>query len=138
MKNLTLLFAIGLTLFTSCTKEESYEPIEEQTIDSVYVLNQFEGSSTWESMLIDELQNTAARTYSINDGDNAHTDGYYVPSSRDAMTITWSGTQTSNGARGGAGIIQATPNFSFHFVMETECVTVQGNQAVYGGTITQV
>jgi hypothetical protein len=54
------------------------------------------------------------------------------------MTITWSGTQTSNGVSGGAEIIQATPNFSFHFGMETECVTVDGKEAVYGGIITQV
>jgi hypothetical protein len=138
MKNLTLLFALGLTLLTSCSKDDSLEQTELQTIDSVYVLNQFEGSTTWESMQIDELQNSANLAYSIIDGDNAHTDGYYVPSSRDAMTITWSGTQTRNGTRGGAEIRQATPNFSFHFVLETECVTVDGNQAVYGGTITQV
>jgi hypothetical protein len=138
MKNLTLLFALGLILLTSCSKDDSLEQTELQTIDSVYVLNQFEGSTTWESMQIDELQNSANLAYSIIDGDNAHTDGYYVPSSRDAMTITWSGTQTRNGTRGGAEIRQATPNFSFHFVLETECVTVKGNQAVYGGTITQV
>jgi hypothetical protein len=138
MKNVTLLFVLGVTLFTSCTKEESYQPLEEQTIDSVYVLNQFEGSSAWETMLVDELQNTAARTYSINDAENAQTNGYYAPNSRDAMTITWSGTQTRTGARGGAEIRQTTPNFSFHFILETECVTVNGNQAVYGGTITQV
>jgi hypothetical protein len=138
MKNVTLLFALGLILLTGCTKDESYEQIEEQTIDSVYVLNQLEGSSTWETMLVDELQNTAARTYSTNDGENAHTDGYYTPSSRDAMTITWSGTQNRNGALGSAEIRQSTPNFSFHFVLKTECVTVDGNQAVYGGTITQV
>ena len=138
MKNVTLLFVLGVTLFTSCTKEESYQPLEEQTIDSVYVLNQFEGASAWETMLVDEAQNAAHRTYLINDGIDAHTDGYYVPTSRDAMTITWSGTQNGNSVRGGAEIRQATPNFSFHLVLETECVTVDGNQAVYGGTITQV
>lgn len=138
MKKFTLLFALGLTLFTSCTKDESYQTIEEQTVDSVYVLNQFEGASNWETIIPDETQNAAHRTYLINDGENAHTDGYYVPSSRDAMTITWSGTQTTNGVRGGAEIRQTTPNFSFHFVLETECVMVDGNQAVYGGTITQV
>ncbi len=138
MKKLTLLFAIGLFLVVGCTKDESYKQIEEQTIDSVYVLNQLDGSSTWETMLIDELQNSAVRIYSKNDGDAAHTDGYYVPASRDAMTITWSGTQNRNGPHGSASIQQSTPNFSFHFVLETECVTVDGNQAVYGGTITQV
>ena len=138
MKNLTLLFALGLILLTGCTKDESYEQIEEQTIDSVYVLNQFDGSSAWKTMLIDEMQKPTARTYSTDDGAIAHTDGYYVPTSRDAMTITWSGTQNENGARGTAELRQSTPSFSLHFVLETECVMVDGNQAVYGGKIIQV
>jgi len=138
MKKLTLLFALGLFLVVGCTKDESYKQIEEQTIDSVYLLNQLEGSSTWGTMLIDELQNSATRTYPENDGDDVHTDGYYVPSSRDAMTITWSGTQNINGGHGIASIQQSTPNFSFDLVLETECVTADGNQAVYGGTITQI
>lgn len=138
MKKLTLLFALGLILLIGCTKDDSLKQSELQTIDSVYVLNQLDGSSTWETMLIDELQNSAVRTYSKNDGDNAHTHGYYVPGSRDAMTITWSGTQNINGAYGSASIQQSTPHFSFHLVLETECVMVDGDQAVYGGTITQI
>ena len=138
MKNFTLLFAIGLILLTGCTKDESYEQNEEQTIDTVYVLNQFDGSATWETMLIDEMQKSIAKTYSIENKENAHTDGYYLPAARDAMTITWSGSQNGNAVRGNAEIQQSTPNYSFHFVLETECVMVDGNQAVYGGIITQV
>ena len=139
MKNLTILFALGLILFTSCSKDDSLEQTELQTIDSVYVLNQFAGSAAWESMLIDQSQNSANLAYSINNGIDAHTDGYYAPTSRDAMTIVWSGTQNGSGARrGSATIKQSTPNFSFHLDLETECITMDGNQAVYGGTITQV
>ena len=138
MKNLTILFALGLILLTGCTKDESYEQIEEQTIDYVYVLNNSDGSFNQEAMQKDERQKPTAITYSTNDGVNAHTDGYYTPSSRDAMTITWSGSQNGYRTSGSTEIKQSTPNFSFHFVLETECVTVDGNQAVYGGTITQI
>jgi hypothetical protein len=137
MKNLTTLLVLSLIILTGCTKDGSLEQTELQTIDSVFALNQFDGSATWEALQIDELQNSADRTYSTN-GENAHANGYYQPTSRDAMTITWSGTQNGNGARGSARIQQSTPNFSFHLVLETECVMVDGNQAVYGGTITQV
>ena len=119
MKNLTILFALGLILFTSCSKDDSLEQTELQTIDSVYVLNQFAGSAAWESMLIDQSQNSANLAYSINNGIDAHTDGYYAPTSRDAMTIVWSGTQNGSGARrGSATIKQSTPNFSFHLDLE--------------------
>ena len=138
MKNLTLLFALGLILVTGCTKDESYKQIEEQTINSVYVLNQLDGSPAWETILIQDLQNSSTRTYFKNNGNDAHTNGYYVPASRDAMTITWSGTQTINGGHGMASIQQSTPNFSFDIILETECVTMDENQAVYGGVITQV
>ena len=138
MKNLTLLFALGLILVAGCTKDESYKQIEEETINSVFVLNQLDGSSSWETMPTHELQNSANRTYFKNNGNDAHTNGYYAPASRDAMTITWSGTQTINGGHGMASIQQSTPNFSFDLVLETECVTADGNQAVYGGTITQI
>ena len=94
MKTLiTLLFALGLTLFTSCTKDESYQPIEEQTIDSVYVLKQFLGSTTWEAILMNELQKPTVAHF-IDYKDSHRTYGYYVPALQDAMTITSAGSQT--------------------------------------------
>ena len=123
----------GLILLTGCSKDDSVEQIEEQTVDHVYVLNQFNETSTWETMVLDE---SLERTDLPND--NAHTDGYYMPTNRNGMTITWSGTQNQNGTYGRAEFKQITPNFSLHFNLETECVTVYGNEAVYGGRITQV
>ncbi len=134
MKNLTLLIALGFILITSCSKDESLEQTDLQTIDSAYVLNQFNEASYWDTMVLEEHQ----RSIDYLNSNNAHTDGYYQPSSRDGMTVTWSGTQNHNRARGRADIKQTSPNINFHFVLETECVMVNGNQAVYGGTITQV
>ena len=132
MKNLILPIALAVILLTACSKEEFVEQIEEQNIDSVYVLNQFNGAATWDTMLVDEMQRGTMHI-------TAHTDGYYQPNTQNGMTITWSGTQFESGSsKGEAELKQTTPNFSFHFYLETECVTVQGNEAVYGGTITKV
>ena len=139
MKNITLLFALGLILFTSCSKDDSLEQTELQTIDSVYVLNQFNDSATWDSQVLDNSQNGA--NYSYEDPNityRAHTKGHYSQPSRDGMTLQWDGTTTIQGFQGRAVFKQATPNFSLHFNMETECITVDGNEAVYGGIITQV
>ena len=39
MKNLILSMTAGLILLTGCSKDDSVEQIEEQTVDHVYVLN---------------------------------------------------------------------------------------------------
>jgi len=134
MKNLILPIALAAILLTACSKEESVEQFEEQNIDSVYVLNQFNETSYWDTIVLDESQRSSSNSNDII----AHTEGYYLPASRNEMTITWSGDQTENSARGSAEIIQITPNFSFHFILDTECVMAEGDEAVYGGTITQV
>lgn len=134
MKNSIFLIALTAIILTSCSKDESVEQFEEQNIDSVYVLNQFGETSYWDTMEVDEQ----ARSTDYTTNNNVHTEGYYQPSSQNGMTISWSGTQTHNRARGRADLKQTSPNINFHFVLETECVMVNGNQAVYGGTITQV
>ncbi len=135
MKNLILTIALGLFLLTACSKEESLEQRELQTTDSVYVLNQFNEASYWDTMVLNESRSSdeynSIQRVSI-------TKGHYSPTTRDAMTIEWTGTQTELGSTGRAVIKQSTPNFSFHFNLETECVRVDGNKAVYGGVITQV
>ena len=139
MKNLTLLFAIGLILLTGCSKDETFEQVEEQTIDTtVLVLEKVDGKYIWEAMPINELQKGTALKYDKVDGTSAHTNGYYESTNRDNTIISWSGTQTYGGVRGSAEVKMTAPDYSFQFAMETECVTVNGNEAVYGGVITEI
>jgi len=68
-----------------------------------------------------------------------HTEGYYQPISRNGMHITWTGTQFEDGSKRGSAVLkQISPDTNFHIILETECITVNGNEAVYGGTITQI
>ncbi len=137
MKNLTLLFALGFILLTSCSKEESVEQFEEQTNDIVYVSKQYQGKSIWETMEIDVKDNNPYSNTTDPRG-YGFTNGLYNPPNRNPLLITWNGTRDANGSRGSAEIQMTTPSYSFHFIMETECVTVIDNVAMYGGLITQV
>lgn len=135
MKNLILTTALGIILLTGCSRDDSIEQIEEQTTNSSYVLYQLNEIASWETIVLDEFQRTANFQHPIT----AHTDGYYMPSSKNAMTITWSGTQYRDGSRKGrAELRQISPDINFHFILDTECIIVEANEAVYGGTIIQV
>ena len=139
MKKLLFTIALATILLTSCSKDDSLEQTELQTMDSVYVLNQFNDSATWETQVLDNSQNAANFAYEDpNISYRTNTTGFYNPSSRNGMTLQWDGTSTIQGFQGRAVFKQTTPNFSLHFNMETECITVDGNMAVYGGIVTQV
>ena len=138
MKNTIFLIACGLILLTGCSKDESNEQITDQSIDSVYVSKQINGATIWETMSRDELPGESDDTYSRVNDYNAHTDGYFNPNNREPVIISWTGTETNQQFEGSAELQMSTPSYSFHFIMETECITVDGNEAVYGGIINKV
>ncbi|MBT8272947.1 MAG: hypothetical protein KJO77_04015, partial [Bacteroidia bacterium] len=124
MKNLILSIAAGLFILTSCSVDEPIETIQDQSLETMYVLNQMDGSSSLEAVASygSPIENI---TY---DGvpDLPHTEGYFKPPQKDAMSITWDGTQIGNDKSGGAEIKQDALNSSFSFKLVTECVTVDG------------
>ena len=134
MKNLILPIALATILLTSCSKDDSTELIEEQNIQSVIVLKQTNDYSYWNSMDL----NVSERSSNYSNNITVETNGYYQPISRNGMHIKWTGNQNEIGIQGRAELKQESPNSSFHFKLVTECVTVNGNEAVYGGIITQV
>ena len=138
MKNSIFLIAIGLILLTGCSKEESFEPTEEQTIDTVYVLKQIDGTITMETISLDGqtgVDYTYKKDYPKEKG---FTNGLYKSTSRDTNVITWSGFTDETGNYGNAELQMSTPSYSLHLMLVTECVRVEGNAAVYGGIITRV
>jgi len=66
---------------------------------------------------------SATGTY--NRGQSAHAHGDYPG-------VEFSGTQNNGGTHGSATLSLGP----FTFTVDTECVMVEGNEAVYGGTIT--
>ena len=73
MKNLLLTLSTGLILLTGCSKDDSFSPVEDQTADTVYVLNQFDGTTAWKSFQI--LKSNESDT-----SDNPNSYNYNVPS----------------------------------------------------------
>jgi hypothetical protein len=125
MKKIVLSMSIGLLLLAGCSKENTDTQIEEQTSDLVYVFNLDGKSNAWETTSINEQPINTDATY--NRGNSAHAHG-------DFPGVEFSGTQNNGGTHG-----SATVNFGpATFTLETECVMVEGNEAVYGGTITQI
>jgi hypothetical protein len=139
MKNLLLIITAGLFILTSCSVEETNETIQDEISDTVYILNQIEGVSRQVSSPIGGSQNDIYENTTIgSDGPwEVGTNGQYIPSNNNAMSITWTGTQNPNAIRGHAEFKQIALNYSFKFHMVTECVIVDGNEAIYGGIITE-
>ncbi len=138
MKNLIFTIAMGLILLTSCSKDDSLEQTELQTIDSVYILNQSNNTPNWDTMVIDSPQNSANYAYEQNNSNRHSIEGLYMSPPQNGLTIQWTGSQTGDRTYGVAEFKQISPSFNFHFKMKTECISVDGNEAVYGGVITQI
>jgi len=138
MKKLVLSMSIGLLLLAGCSIEKSDTQIEEITGDIAFVLNSSGESLVLEAVSLDEIQKNNSNAYTTSArGNSAHTHGDY----NDGMiSLSWSGTQ-NNGGTHGSGVAELLIGEPFGFVsltMETECVIVEGNEAVYGGTFTEV
>ena len=56
MKNLIFLIALVFILFTSCSKDESIEQAELQTSDTVYIFNQHNETSSWDTMVFQRVK----------------------------------------------------------------------------------
>ena len=145
MKKSILLIGLGLILLTGCSKDDSIEQINEQAIeqineqttDVVYVTRQLDGNTIWETMEID-IDDINPYSDTTDPRGYGFTTGLYKPLNTYPLLIKWTGTKDENGYSGSAEIRMTTPSYSFHFIMETECVTVIDNVAMYGGLITQV
>jgi len=126
MKKLILSISVGLLLLAGCSKENDSTQIEEQTGDLVWVYNLDGILLTQETPSINELQSNSGVIPKRGNGNSAHTHG-------DFPGVEFSGTENNGGAHGSATVSLGP----FRFTLETECVMVEGNEAVYGGTITE-
>jgi hypothetical protein len=143
MKKLTLLFAFALVFFYACNKQESTPTADNQQVESTdnsaYVLNLSDENPVWELVALDELlgnQSNSGFTYlKGNNGNSAHTHGdiAFGP-----YSLSWSGTENNGGSHGSAILELTWSGGIAQFTLETECVMVDGNEAVYAGIITQI
>lgn len=138
MKKLTFTIVAGIALLTGCSKDEPIEIIQNETNQEVLVVNQLDGTSTYETVSNDALYLNFDNTNDTKAGSlEASTEGALIPASKNAMTITWDGTHNANAIFGEAVMKQESPNSNFIFGITTECVIAEGNEAVYGGIITK-
>ncbi|MFY0631777.1 MAG: hypothetical protein JXR05_15535 [Flavobacteriaceae bacterium] len=139
MKNLILRITLGFLLLTGCSTDESFESMEEQTTNSIYVLEQNTDQSTFRTIDIDNLQSSPNNFDFIRtDNSIGHTSGLFIPTKNNATVLSWSAYKDESGTYGTAELQIATRTYSMHLMMEAECIMIEDNEAVYGAIITQV
>lgn len=138
MKNLFLTLTAGLFLLSACSKDESFETIDEQSNDVIYVLDQNQEQGTFTTMAVDNYQGGVNFTKTTGNSDFGHTSGLFQPMYRDPVVLSWSGNRDDTGTYGNAELLISRTNYNIHILMEAECITVDGDTAMYGAIITEV
>ena len=138
MKKLTFLIAFAIICFYGCNKQDSIPAADSQQVDNsgnyAFVFDNNSESHSWEKIPLSEIQSNSGSS-TLKNGNSAHTHGDFAWS---AWSISFSGTQNNGGTHGSAEADFVNGPFSVHLIMDTECVMVEGNEAVYGGTFTEV
>jgi len=138
MKNLFLTTVAALFLLTACSKDESFEPLEKQMNEKVYVLDQNKEQAEIRAMNVNNSQGGINFTKTTDNRNYGFTSGLYQPLFMDPVILSWSGSQDETGTFGTAELLISRANFTIHVVMEAECITVKGDTAMYGAIITNV
>ena len=138
MKNLFLTITAGLFLLTGCSKDDSLELIEPKSTDLIYVLDQNMDQANFNAIEIDNFQAEAKFSTSTETSEFGSTSGYYEPAFRNTVILEWSANRDERGTSGTAELQISNPSYSMHFIMETECISIDGGVAMYGAIITEV
>ena len=130
-----ILFAFALLFAFGCQKQESAPAADQQTTKTidVWLFNSEDGSVVQKTIDVNDLQSNSASN-DLKQTNSAHTHGSY---SNESRSVTWSGTQNNGGTHGSAIVTLNFADPAIVLTLETACVMVEGNEAVYGGTITE-
>ena len=134
------LMSLGLFVLVGCAKEETtqsavdYQQVEEPA--SVWIMNNDSDSPTWEGVILDELPSSSI-TSATTRSNSAHAHGDYT-GYNGSVTISFSGTENNGGVHGSAEVRLTGGPFEAHYILETTSMVVDGNEAIYGGIITEV
>lgn len=132
MNKLIPLMALALLVLVGCAKEETiptmadHQQVEES---GAFVLSLEGDNPVWEYVTLEEPV-TSSVSWRENEGNSGHMHGEIIYGG--ISMAVFSGTQNNGGAHGSATLNIRGRNFT----LETECVMVEGNEAVYGGIIT--
>ena len=135
MKKLALLLAFAIVFIYGCEKSDLNSTSENKNVENsnaiTYVFNLEDESASWE--LTDLRDVSGISSYGeLKQSNSAHTHGN-IPN-----LIVFSGTHNNGGTHGSATATINGPSGTTYLTMETECVMVDGSEAVYGGLMTQV
>lgn len=136
MKKL-LTIAFLAILFSSCEKELTNNDSNISTLNEVentVIMINASGEANIVQIADEIISPSKTGSLSTRSNDNSdHTHGDFGPNTP-GISGVFSGTQNNGGTHGSATITLGNKTYT----LETECVMVEGNEAVYGGLITEM
>lgn len=132
------LMILGMIVLLGCAKEEIL-PIKqsadiqqvEEVLPSLYSFSLADKEISFEAVSLESLQAYPASKATMRS--NPHTNGHYTSNNNDTLTLTFSAMQNNGGVHGQSRVT----GVSYDIHMSSECLEVDGNQAVFSGQITQ-
>ncbi|MDB4286062.1 hypothetical protein N9933_02050 [bacterium] len=144
MKKSLIILSFGLILLFGCNPEPPTPigvSLKNQNPETLSYTFNFDGETpVWEAGELSESFSNLSDNTALKKGNSAHAHGTFSLFGG-LFTTTFSATE-NNGGTHGAGVFTqvAGPPFNVpaDVVMETACISVEGNVAAYAGTITEV
>jgi len=139
MKNAFFALILPLILLFGCTQEQidTITSTDIQTIEKsspVTLINFSSASGTIQRISMADLKYNSLPQLSPRASSNISVNGHFSPLAEPQVYVTLSGMENSSGVHGTGQVKSSFLDFN----METECLIVDGNEAIYGGIITQV
>ncbi len=139
MKKLIFFMSFAIIAFYGCEKSEMNPSSENQEVEkssvAAFVLN-LSDETTYEVIYLSQ-EEMQGETNQYKSSNSAHTHGTYHGGGGSTV-VTFNGTQNKGGSHGSAELQLATPFGNAHVIMKTVSVIVDGNEAIYGGIVTEV
>ncbi|HSG67918.1 MAG TPA: hypothetical protein VK994_04370 [Bacteroidales bacterium] len=141
MKRISILMLLVALIAYGCEKQElqptGNDKKSEKVVSKGYLLNISDDITSLEmkDLVLQEFEiNPEFST--LKNGNSAHTHGSWL-SNNGSTYFSWSGTENNGGPHGSAYVEFGAnnPATSIKVNLETECVMVIENEAVYGGTV---
>ena len=139
MRNVFFLLVLPLLLMLGCTKEQfdtntSTGTQNMEKSSQVTLINFSATSRMIETISVEDLKNNSLPQLNPRTSSNSSVNGHFSPIPMAEVYVTISGMKNNSGVHGNGQVKSSFLDFN----MQTECLTVVGNEAIYGGVITQV
>ena len=134
MKKYALLSSLLILILIGCQKSDDSSPPESK--DITYVLHLDDPFSMYE-IIPSYLNDPPYQSSTVNRGGELRAHGNFS-GYEELVTLSFSGTINNGGTHGNAHFNKVLANGNLHLKMDTKCLTIVDNVAVYAGIVTEI